>query len=460
MHMNPRNLTTLLVALGSIPTAAQSIAFSEQEMGSLFEDAGAREAALGGAGATLARGAAAVTANPAGLTATEGFEIQIVGVLDTDDERRSYPVHDSFSGYLADNIYALNADRRTYPAVAAAWAISPSLPVLAASFRPAFVADYSYREQILSPWRFRSFFPEDVRSELPGQNVVADYTDMPLGWNSIVQEGGVDRMTLAFGHELGEGGRWSLSWGGGLDFYWTEISRTVATTYEPVTVVNQIDGEVVWDEPLLPYDDQRVTTTTDGSGNAILFGLNLSYQDRVEFAYTFRQAIDLDYEVETTTTVGDSTVQSEGTLDPGYPSRHSIGVLYHPANVVRTNVAFQVDHEPWGSEGELGGGDNPSDVTRYRLGVEHILPGGTPFRFGFTYGASYTGADRNRVGFTAGTQMAAGPAKIDIAGALGYAAYRTGDLFDDALFGAETRTESDRVEERVFRVTASLTLDI
>lgn len=459
MQMNPRNLTTLLVAFGISPTAASSISFSEQEMGSPFEAAGAREAALGGTGMTLAKGVAAVTANPAALAATEGLAIQVVGVLDTDDERRSYTVHDSFSGYLADNIYALNADRHTYPAVAAAWAISTGWPVLAASYRPAFVADYSYREQILSPWRFRSFFPEDVRSELPGQNVVADYTDMPLGSNSVMQEGGVDRLTFALGHKLIENDRWTLSWGGGVDLYWTEISRIVATTYEPVTVVNQIDGEIVWDEPLLPYDDQRVTTETDGSGTGFVAGVRLAHRERVELAYAFRSAIELDNDVRATMIVGDSTAISETTSAPRYASRHSIGLLFHPVNVVRTNIAFQLDYEPWESDGELGGGGKPSDVTRYRLGVEHILPGGTPFRFGFTYGAPYTGADRNRVGFTAGTQMAAGPAKIDIAGALGYAAYRTGDLFDDALFGAETRTESDRIEERVFRVTAAMMLD-
>lgn len=450
--MKQHNLHTAALALCALAFNAQAISFSELEMGTPIDDAGAREAALGGTGATIAEGAAAITANPAGLADLEGLQILFFGALQNDDERRSYPVHDSFSGYLTDNIYALNADRTAYQGLAAAWGPGGLWPSFGVAWRPAFAADYSYREHVLSPWRFRTFFPEEIRSDLPGQNVVTDYTDMPLGTNSYVQEGGVDQLSFGLGHDLVKAEQWQLSLGLGMQYLMGEVSATTATTYTPVTVVNQIDGEIVWDQPLLPYDDQETVTDVDGSGDAYFAGLRLRVQDRVEFSYGFRSKIKMDYDVRTVGAQGDTAY----TAAPTYPSLHRFGVQLFPVNRVRTTIALQVDYEPWESEGELASGAAAEDSQTYRVGVEHILPGGTPFRFGFNYGAPYSGAAKNRVGFTGGTRMSAGPAHIDLAGALTYAAYRTPDLFDDSLFAAASRSGLDTVEERVFRITATL----
>ncbi len=454
--MKIRILRTTIAGL-SMATVARPAPNSEWDLGTAFEDAGARETALGGTGMTVARGAAAVGANPAALAGHEGVEVQILGMLDANDERRSYPVHDSFSGYLTDNIYALNSHRYGYPGVTAAWAVHPKLPVLGLAYRPARVADYTYREQILSPWQFVSFFPDDVREMLPAQNIVGDYTDLPLASNSFVQSGGIDRAVFSLGHELFANDRWALAVGAGVDYLMAEISNELAVTYEPVTIVDQITGEIVWDEPLLPYPDWSVENQIEATATAFTGGLRLAFEQRFELAYAFRSGVALDFDDSRTTTVGDSVATEQVTLESKIPPRHSVGLLFHPVNEVRTVLAFQVDYEPWASDGDVLSSRDPEDLTRYRLGVEHLLPGGTPFRFGFTYGAPYSGAERNRVGFSAGTQLSAGPATIDVAGALGYAAYRDDDPINDLFFAAEPRTERERVEERLFRVTAALT---
>jgi hypothetical protein len=456
MRMNEQKLFAAALVLGAFALPAQAISFSEAAMGGALDDAGAREAALGGTGATLGRGVAALATNPAGLAGFKGFQLQILGLLQSDDERRSYPVHDSFSGYLADNIYAINTDRQVYPALAAAWAPAARGPAFGISWRPAYVADYSYREEVLSPWRFRSFFPEEVRSDLPGQDVVGSYTDMPLGINELVQDGGVDVFTFSAGFQLFDFEQWGLAVGAGYQYYDGDISMRRSTQYEPVTVINQITGEVAWDAPLLPYDDQSLVVETSGSADAFLGSVRLLLQDRWELVYSYRSSVEMDYAIHSVATIGDSTIVSNDSSAPTYPPLHRFGLVMRPMNMVRTTLGLQIDYEPWEEEGELSSGDPLDNATTYRLGVEHILPGGTPFRFGFTYGTPYTGADHNRVGFTGGTGFDFGPAQIDISGMVAYAAYRTEDIFDDALFGADSRTENDRVEERVFRVVAAL----
>ncbi len=456
MRTKEQKLFAAALALGALALPAQAILFSDVEMGGAFDDAGAREAAMAGTGATVGRGVAAISSNPAGLAGFKGFQFQILGMLQTDDERRSYPVHDSFSGYLTDNIYALNTDRHAYPALAAAWAPAERGPAFGFSWRPAYVADYSYREEVLSPWRFSSFFPEEVRSTLPGQDVVPDYTDMPLGMNEFIQDGGVDVLTFSAGFQLFDFENWGLALGAGYQYFDGDISSRRSTQYEPVTVVNQITGEIAWDAPLLPYDDQSLVVETSGTADAFLGSIRLQLLDHAELVYSYRSSVEMDYSIHSVATVGDSTAVSNGSSSPTYPPLHRFGLLLRPMNRVRTTLGVQIDYEPWEDDGELASGVPVDNATTYRVGVEHILPGGTPFRFGFTYGTPYLGADHNRVGFTGGTGFGFGPARIDLSGMVTYAAYRSGDLFDDALFGADSRTENDRVEERVFRVVAAL----
>ena len=431
-------------------SAAHAVPFSDLLMGSAAEDGSAREAAMGGTGATTATGADAVTANPARLGDAKGFDLRVHASVLGDDERRSFPVHDSFSGYLADNVYALNGGHHVYGGFSATWKGDSSLlPTLGISWRPSTVFDYDYHEDVLSPFLFRSDFPEDVRASLPGQNYVSDFKDLPLGSNTFEMSGQVDRLTLAAGLDLTS----DLDVGVALYFDQLDLATTQRTVYDSITVVDQISGDV-WNGALLPYDPRESTQTVTGSASGWSLGAVYRLGNRFEVSGTAEGAVSMDRK-STTSVLGDTTDVTD-TAETTHPGRYTIGILFHPVNEIRSRVAAQLDYEPWEAEADLPGEEDVYDVLRWRLGVEHILPGGTPFRFGFVYGPSYSGAERNRVSFTAGTGFAAGPVDVDIAGKIGYAAYRTPDLFADSLFASPDRTENDRIEERTYGAMATL----
>ena len=463
MVMSKKLLTPALAALALVPPLAApswAMPFSERALGTEFDDGSAREAAMGGTGASTASGVDAVAANPARMVGDPGFALHVGGWMHGDDERRSFPVHDSFSGYIADNIYALNADHNAYGSASLVWnGEGRWTPAVGLSVRPSHVYDYRYEEIVLSPFRFRSNFPEEIRGSLPGQNIVDDFTDLPLGQGALYQSGRMDRYSLAFAEILMESDLLLIDVGLGLDFYRSSAHAEASVHYDTVTVVNQLSGEI-WEGAILPYPRQSSVAITEGRATGFNLGLNAQISDRLEIAVSHRIPGTLEIDTYSlTTTLGDST----STLDISgesiqYPTRTTIGVVFHPKNEVRTTVAAQMDYET--SSSSNGPGRSATQLTdecyRWRVGVEHLLPGGVPLRFGFAYGTTTLDETVHRTLFTAGTGFAVGPAYADISGTLGYATYRTPDLFDDALYGMPSRVDQDRIEERSYRAVATL----
>jgi hypothetical protein len=253
-----------------------------------------------------------------------------------------------------------------------AWA-----PSVALAYGPRLDMNYKYHVQYRDP---------DTQTE-PMDKVLYDYY--------VDGDGTVNAFTVALGQEVTD----DIYVGIGIDFLRGEYESGERYVY-PVDS-DETDSRKRWE-------------FNDVSGTQFTIGLLVETMHRLDVAFVYRSAFDLD----------DFTYS--------YPDAFGIGFQYHPRNLIMTTLSFDVEYTRWSdfevSEGYVVvEGPELEDTVVYRVGVEHGFYDDTQARFGFIYEPSYADNSIARSGFCAGIGMDVFGVRLDVGGRLMMREYDVGD---------------------------------
>ncbi|HMB68001.1 MAG TPA: outer membrane protein transport protein, partial [bacterium] len=214
-------------------------------------------------------------------------------------------------------------------------------------------------------------------------------------------------------------------------------------------------------------EDSTVSSTAsvnELSGTRVVAGLNVRPDHRLDVAVAYRGSVTLDGDFSLSDEAGaaffpsaDSTSAS-GSVEIEYPAEIGFGVAYRPRAKVRTTVRVDAVWTEWSEfRHGLWEGLELDDIWTLRVGLEHIFYNGMPVRFGFHYQPSPQNEQVARTAFTFGGGLDLGPLRADLGFEFSNRDYRFDDLFDDAMFGGNTRTRKDLVDESALTVYGTVT---
>jgi hypothetical protein len=384
-----------------------------------------RCAGMGEVGLISENSAFSVMQNPALLSEHE--RLQVIGwyAFNAVDENWSFPAHDSFDAILGYETYSKNTNVYHDGAIALstgrikkAFGISVGF-----GFAPAYDLRYDYFEEV----RDRS------TQSVPADRIIAQ--------NYIEATGVIRALSLGLGKAVGD----QVRIGVGLDYLYGD--------YELGARVLMMD---------------RSGETSDSYSASKLGGVRLRLgglvrlHRRVDVAATITGSskLDADYAMD----LDDGLLGFAGLKDVDgssskirYPAAYAAGVAFRPRNELLTVIEGGVRYVTW-SDYENGAFEdaNLDDVFEWHIGIEHVFYNERPLRFGFLYRPSPRDKETSVAAVTAGSSVGVGGFEIGFAGKIGWRKYRHPDLFDDARYGAQTRDETDRVEENVFSATVSV----
>ncbi len=380
-----------LLMITILAGSACAYTYAEWQYGNVIPPLDGRALALGGAGIASADGVRGMWLNPALLGKTERVEVIGSAYFVGAEEAREAPLHDSFDGIIAYNTYALNMNLYDHyigavsykTPVEASWA-----PTVAIGYAPRLDMNYGYHVQYRDP---------DFQTE-PDDKILADYY--------ADGKGSVGAFTVALGQEVTD----DVYLGIGIDFLrgsWDAETRWVFPQGS--------DGE-----------DEREAASFDGvSGTQFTIGALSQQLHRWDIGAVFRSSFTLKGDYALSSSGSDDV--SQGRFEYKYPWSFGLGCQYHPRNLIRTTVSFDLEYTRWsGLKDNLAGDPDFENTTTYRLGVEHGFFDSSFARFGFSYKPAYFDQSTSRAAFSMGLGMDVFGARADISGEIGVREYSLG----------------------------------
>lgn len=390
----------------------------------------ARSAALGRTRLAETTGGFTGRSNPALLSRVKHPVATVGGNVLKMEETREIPAFDSFDGFLVESIYAYN-DRYQWEmgaGVAAGYDLGDYRIGVGLSLAPVRDFQYDYSEEVRDP------------------NAFTQPRDRLLALNEVNADGRLDAWTIAAGVEVLP----SLNLGASLEFLRGHQDVILRTRYV------QEDRE-----------EGSKMSLRSMEGRRIVVGGAYHPDPAVSVAGTWTAAVGLGLDA---LNEGDQTrLFFLGDLDGQqgsqravitYPQEVKIGAVYRPRAGMRTNVQLDIGWTEWSEyENSLLAMPGLTDVWDGRAGIEHIFYNGVPVRFGFRWAPSPVNDEIATTAFTFGGGFHYASVRTDIAFEVANRQYRFDDLFDDSLFGGNSRIQKDRVEESSSSMFVTVTYD-
>jgi len=430
--------TFTLILLLCIVSQGQS--FFSPLIGDLPGIADARSTALGLSSWGDAGSASALLSNSALLGLSDQRLSLIIGFnAFSIEEKRSFPVQDSYGDFLADNTYVIN--QNWYPD----FQIGVNLRLisqlrLAMLINHTNLADFQYKEEVRG-----SLYGEYNRDPLVGYNRMSNRhstynTSFGLALNPIKS------LWLGLGMNIG-------------------TTDNAEQTYEIQVIKESIYQS---SDHTISYsaEPKFETIVTGNIGLTFDITKHLSISTAYRFPYETVQKGGLLYLLNDSTetlpvlaidpyTISEITYRQPGEL--------RLGFCFKPVNIIPTQLFLELAYQDWKNasvkyqltpttemviippnlfEEEI----QYRDVMKVHLGIEHVFFSGVPFRLGFYHDPNPIDADLDRNWFTAGTGYQFGNFNLEISGSFTTSEYEYHDLFPIA---AEERVEFDTIRESV-----------
>lgn len=392
--------------------------------------------------------AAALFSNPA-LIALSDQKASFYFGMDGNsiNEKRSFPVQDSFGDFLADNTYVVNSN--WFPGIQAG-----------ISYRLLNRLNLALAFQQSASRNFR--YEEEVRGSVYGQ-----YNRDPLvGYHRLSSTGNDAQLTIGGSYRLfvplGIAAAFQIQLPGEYeDKYEIEVIRSSVNLAAAETISYRSEPTIA---PLI---------------NVIL-GMSYDVNRRLSFAaaYKFQTTTSVENGLfhlvyDTTSLLPVFTIDSTRQIksaDYVRPSELRLSLKYEPQNIIKTAFYLEAVFQPWSKskvEYESYNEGFPSafpsnlytssyplrDVLKIHVALEHIFFSGVPCRIGFYHDPNPIDAGMDRNWFTAGTGYFWGNLALDVSGAFSKCDYDYPDLFPVT---GEERNKFDTVRENY--LTGTLTL--
>ncbi len=413
--------TLMSIALLVLPAAAPAFTFLDLATGDEAPLPDARSIAMGRTRLAAPTGAFTGATNPALLAGLDGTSISLGGNVLKLKETRSIPAFDSFDGYLVESAYVLNDEYQWEGGFAAATSLGGERMPFPAGFGVSWapVRDFQYA------------YTEEVRDN----NAFTQPRDGLIALNEIQGDGVLGAWTFAFGLNPFE----PLAVGFSLEFLKGDQDVAQRTRWMQIGTVDE------------------TSIAIDGlSGVREVAALSYSPSHRLDLALVWRNETNLDGDF---VRAGDQDAlahlgvaadpeRPSGSLGMTLPEEWSIGAAFRPQAKTATSVQFDATLTEW-SDYENGMWEDMAldDVWDVRLGIEHVFYNGLPTRFGFHYRPSPRNDEITTTAFTFGAGLIVGPFVTDVAFEIATRDYRAEDVFDDSLFGGNSRSGTDLIEE-------------
>ena len=347
-------------------------------------------------------------------------------------ERRSVPVIDMFDDVVTQNVYSLNRPAFT----SLSWSLSGSL-------NEKFNIPISFSLSDAPFWDFRYDYNEEVRASL-GPGV---YNRDPVVGYHLINVDGIIR-SLEFGVSTKIGSNVKL--GFNLEnLYEDDILYTSG--------VNVID-----EDDALASDTTNIRSISLSAENESRFTLGATYdlKKNVSFGFSFTPSTTIKFSSDGFVPILDERSQlpkftfsdSSSNYNISLPREISMGFSIQASNPTKTSINGGLVLKDWDVYDEYIVEHNSIDTTKFNyqstlglsLGVEHIILGKTPLRFGFIYSESPLGEEFEITKFTIGSGWVYENISIDVSAVFGATDYRYEDLFQTA---SQEDSFLDRVDE-------------
>jgi hypothetical protein len=422
-------------------TISQGQSFFSPLIGDLPVVADARSLAVGlsswgdvGSAAALLTNSALLGLSDQRLSIITGFNAFSI------NEKRSFPVQDSYGDFLADNTYVINQNWFPDFQLGANFQLWPRLQ-LAMLINHANLADFQYEEEVRG-----SLYGEYNRDPLVGYNRMSNRqsiynTSFGLALNPIK----------------------SLWLGLGMNISTTDNAKQ---TYE-IQVIEESNYQS--SDHTISYSAKPEFATIVNGNVGLTFDItkHLSISAAYHFPYETVQKGGLLYLMnDSTETLPVMAIDSNSTISKvtrRQPGELRLGFCLKPVNIIPTKLFFELVYQNWKDASvkyqmaivsavahipiNVYTDKIPyRDVIKFHLGIEHVFFSGVPFRLGFFHDPNPVDADLDRNWFTAGTGYQFGNFNLAVSGAFTTSEYEYHDLFPIA---AEERVEFDTIRESV-----------
>ena len=364
--------------------------------------------------------------------AAQNYNLEINVIRNSYAERRSFPVIDMFDDVVTQNVYALNRPAFT----SYAWSFSADLNQ---KYKMPFLVSIS--DGLF--WDFRYDYNEEVRASL-GPGV---YNRDPVaGYHVVNVEGAIRSFELGLSTSIGDKAKVGLIFE---NFYEDDISYI-----KGVNVFNQ-DEALASDTTNIRLLDLSVEGT-----NRITFGSTYDIKENISIGFNFKPKLEMKFSSDGLMPVLDAKTQlpnfeisdSASFYSVNLPSEMSIGFSLQVNNPTETYIHGGFVLKDWDKYDtyEVSHSKIDTAVFNYQptfgfsLGVEHIILGKTPLRFGFLFSESPLGEEFEITKFSIGSGFVFDNLSVDVSAIFGANDYRYQDLFQTA---AEENSFLDRVDE-------------
>ncbi|HHS49968.1 MAG TPA: hypothetical protein ENN07_02515 [candidate division Zixibacteria bacterium] len=333
-------------------------------------------------------------------------------------ENRALPLYDSFNNRAGWTIYASSA--KTYPAIGAFASyglVGDFMPSFVVGYSTVFDANYIYREQV---------------RQREDPNI-----DALLGTWAIDSEGALSGPTFAIREDILHYGTVGVS----ATLLSGEISMRRSAPADESAVHNAEPWEAVFE----------ADTSYSAELSGVMFSLSAvaTPTDRWQIGLRFSPEVDL----------------GESLYPDILPSRLGIGVGYRPPGYVVSRVVAEFEFVGYSTLADKDSAfAEMTDSWEFRVGLEHILPGNVPFRVGAYHYKIPLIDPVPRTGFTVGSAVSVGPARVDFFAGYQMSTFRHHPQFPESWlprpFETANREDLDRIEESLFMGGLTIVLEL
>lgn len=391
-----------------LPGPASALTFFDLATGdeALLPDA--RSIALGRTRMVEDAGAFTAAGNPACLPRIQGLQAMAGGSVLKLKETRSTPAYDSFDAFVVESIYVLNDEYQFEGGLGAVLGFDWAGRRWGAGVSLSPVRDFQY----------------DYAEEVRDNNAFTQPRDRLLGVNEIQSDGALVAWSLGLGTHVIP----TLDVGATAQWLRGHHDSVIRTRFVQADSVEFARADV-----------------SGLDGTRWLLGATWNPTPAVSAAGVFRSRarVSGDSRVETS-----ATPVETGPVDLKYPLEVGFGAAWRPRAKVRTTVRVEANWTQWSEyTDELAGDPALDDVWDARMGIEHVFYNSFPMRFGIRYAPAPLDDEVATTAFTFGGGLDVGRVHADLSFEVANRTYRYRDLFDDAVFGGDTRIQKDLVEE-------------